>query len=81
MADECVRRVTQGDKAWQSCITSLAVEAADTISPSAMAAAGIRDPRHCVKVCQAKTFQLPAADLGPVLQVPTCMWVWVVKRG
>lgn len=34
---------------WQSTITRLAQETAASLSPSAMAAAGIKDPRYYVK--------------------------------
>lgn len=35
---------------WQGTVARLAQEAAEALSPSAMAAAGIKDPRYYVKV-------------------------------
>ena len=48
-------RLWQGSNGWQSCITSLALGAAEALSPSAMAATGIKDPRHFVKARREPT--------------------------
>lgn len=37
---------------WQPIITSLALEAAHAVLPSALAAFGVSDPRFYIKVCQ-----------------------------
>ena len=36
---------------WQPIITSLALEAAHAVLPSALAAFGVSDPRFYIKVC------------------------------